>query len=543
MQINSTARHAALLIALSAGWAAAATCAPAAHPGGNWPMYGGNLANTRNQTAEKVIGVGNVGTLKKAWAFTPNYDGVNKGITESEPIVGDGCVYITTASGWLYAVNADSGELVWEKRIIGQSSGQCCAGVLFAPAVRDGVLYLGASRGQRTDVDKFSGLNSSFIIALDSQTGETIWKTPVATEPGGYTDSSVKFYSKFPRTYRDPVTGKITGQNGVVWLGISTPEEIVPKSDLLTGPQPVTGGFVILDARDGHQLVRTIPVPADEYAIRHDRGGSIWSTAAIDGDGYGYAGTGQPNPWQAPQSDYTDAIIRFDMARARDASGKEIDAGGAVTNPNFGKITGAFWGTLDNGLDLDFAGSPTLYKNSVTGEQMVAEVQKAGRIHAGITSAMVGKSVSSWQLPVTPMGSLATNFCSAANDGTNVYATGATVGLLWSINGTTGVPNWVKQVAATSSGDNPVQLANGVLFYADEADGLTAFNSATGDVAFQRAMSADVGTTCKNVGPGVAIARNTVYAMCGGRPGGAVSPKSATEAPSPSGWLIAYRLQ
>lgn len=509
-------------------------------------MYGGNLANTRNQTAEHSIGAGNVATLAKAWAFTPNsVNGTGKGSTQSEPVVGDGCVYFTTSIGWVYAVNADTGELVWEKRIVGTSSGQCCAGVLFAPAVNDGVVYVGASHGDRTKVDPYSGLNATFIIALDSQTGETIWQSPaLATEPGGYTDSSVKFYSKFPKpTFVDPLTRKKTGQDGVVWLGISTPEEIIPATGWPMGPQPIAGGFLILDARDGHQLVRTIPVPPEEYAIRHDRGGSIWSTIAIDDDGYGYAGTAQPNPWEGTvlPSDYTNAIIKFDMARARGVDGKEIDGLGAATNPNFGKILGTFWGSLDLGQDLDFAGSPTLYKN-VSGEQMVAEVQKAGRIHAGRTSSMVGKTVSSWFFPLTPTGSLMNSFCSAANDGTNVYATGSTIGVLWSLNGTTGVPNWVIQVAGTSAGDNPVQLANGVVYYSNEADGLYAFDPATGAQLWTRAMSTD-GGPCKNIGPGVAIARNTIYAMCGAGPNSAV--KGSTEptgAAAQSGWLIAYRL-
>lgn len=484
----------------------AATCA-GPHAGGDWPLYGQNTHNTRRQDAETTIDAANVGTLTNAWRFTPADFG-GTGRMESTPVVGEGCVYVSTSSGFVYALNADSGELVWGKRLATASAGQCCGGTIFAGAVHDGVVYFGVGRHQRTP-DPISGKTATFITALNSQTGAEIWKSPeLALEPGAYTNSSVVYYK------------------GLVWLGISGDEVIVPG----LAPNNRVGGFVIVDAANGTPLVRTRTVPIEDFEIRGDAGGSIWSTAAIDDDGYGYAGTGQPNAWEGSiQSDYTNAIIKFDMERMRNGA----------WNPYFGQILGTIPGDRDLGRDVDMAGSPSLYRDA-DGLQMVAAAQKSGNLHAGRTSSglPVGpQMLHVWEFPLSGIGSPLYNFCSVANDGSNVYAVGAIPGQLWSINGTTGAPNWVQAVN-TNLAAEPVAFANGVVYFPGQNGTLYALDATTGNVLLQRNMRADGATGCANIGGGLAIARNTVYAMCGDRGNTAITaPESAA-----SGWVMAYRL-
>lgn len=507
MRTTSILKQVAFAIALTTAVAhAQAICAPAAHSGGDWPMYGQNLHNTRKQDAESAINTANVGTLTKAWTFTPAEVG-GLGRLESTPVVAEGCVYFATSSGFVYALNADTGELVWKKRVATTSVGQCCGGTIFAGAVHDGVVYFGVGRNQR-QVDPISGKTGTFIIALNSQTGEDIWKSPeLALETGAYTNSSVVYYKD------------------MVWLGISGAEVIVPT---LT-PQRV-GGFVIVDATDGHLLVRTLTVPDDEFAVRGDAGGSIWSTMAVDDDGFGYASTGQPNPWEGSvQSDFTNAIIKFDMERMRN---------GAL-NLDFGKILAAFHGDLDLGRDVDLAGSPTLYQDA-DGAQMVAAAQKSGNLHAGFTTSPLSvgpEMLHKWAFPLSGVASPLFNYCSAANDGTNIYGAGGVPGQLWSVNGTTGVPNWVQPVN-TLFAAQPVALANGVVYFPGENGTLYAFDAATGNVLLQRDMHADTDPSCANIGGGIAVARNTVYVMCGDRGSTDFAAPDAT----PSGWITAYRL-
>ena len=88
--------------------AASATCAPANAPGGDWPSYGHDLHNTRNQTDEHVIGTSNASSLAPAWSFSIAAAKGTGGF-QSTPVEADGCVFAATNTGWVFAVNADTG--------------------------------------------------------------------------------------------------------------------------------------------------------------------------------------------------------------------------------------------------------------------------------------------------------------------------------------------------------------------------------------------------------------------------------------------------
>src|SRR5687767_5444713 len=93
-------------------------CASASHKGGDWPNYGHDLDNTRNQPKEKKIGTLEAAQLQPAWTFSSEAnDGA--GDFSGTPIVVDGCVYVASNDGWVFAVNADNGKLVWSSKIKG----------------------------------------------------------------------------------------------------------------------------------------------------------------------------------------------------------------------------------------------------------------------------------------------------------------------------------------------------------------------------------------------------------------------------------------
>src|SRR3954453_3575581 len=92
-----------------------AKCADPSVPGGEWPSYEQNLFNTRAQDAEKKIDASNVGSLTAKWTFSAMHEG-GTGSFETTPVVAEGCVSMTTGSGYIYAINADTGALVWKGR-------------------------------------------------------------------------------------------------------------------------------------------------------------------------------------------------------------------------------------------------------------------------------------------------------------------------------------------------------------------------------------------------------------------------------------------
>jgi polyvinyl alcohol dehydrogenase (cytochrome) len=76
-----------------------------------WPVAGQNLNGTRNQADEHLIGPSNVNTLTPKWIFTTGGD------VSATPTVADDAVYFPDWAGNLYAVNKDTGQLIWSHKI------------------------------------------------------------------------------------------------------------------------------------------------------------------------------------------------------------------------------------------------------------------------------------------------------------------------------------------------------------------------------------------------------------------------------------------
>ena len=86
-----------------------AGCSTAKSAGGDWPMYGHDYGNSRFQDRESKIGTVQAATLQQAWAFSTN----GKGDFTGTPVESDGCIYVGSNNGWAFALNADTGKLVW----------------------------------------------------------------------------------------------------------------------------------------------------------------------------------------------------------------------------------------------------------------------------------------------------------------------------------------------------------------------------------------------------------------------------------------------
>jgi outer membrane protein assembly factor BamB len=425
------------------------------------------------------------------------------GSFQTTPIVAEGCVYMTTGSGQIYALNADTGEVVWKGRFAETVSGVCCGSTLFAPTVKDGVLYQLVSRNS----DTAGRGKGPYAIALNSQTGKEIWKSEsVATEPGAYTNASTVLY------------------DGLIFFGISGAE----------GGNQNAGGYAILDAKTGKILMRVHTVPQSQVEDGYG-GGSIWSTAAVDTKtGYAYAGTGQPtNPNR--EHERINAILKIDLNRGHGTFGEIVDAYKATPDSKLQSSPACQSGPPEASTascvytDVDFSASPTLLKDS-RGNPLVVEYQKSGVLHAAHRDTMQ----RAWEATLSGIGAPAGNYASTATDGTSVFGVGTYPGQMFSIGRDFGSYQWVAPVV-TTVGANPVTYANGVVLTADGKGFLDAYDSATGVPLLHHSMQSDVGAQCLNTGGGVAIARNTVYAVCGER--------DVTFGPSDvaTGWVIAYQ--
>jgi outer membrane protein assembly factor BamB len=110
----------------------------------NWPMYGLNPARTRYLPAQ-----GMKPPFRKLWRHT------DKPLLEFPPIYVGGKLYAVNNNGYAYALDADTGKVLWERRI----------GVLNAssPTYYRHRLYI-------------VNLVPGHIVKLDAKTGRTIWK-------------------------------------------------------------------------------------------------------------------------------------------------------------------------------------------------------------------------------------------------------------------------------------------------------------------------------------------------------------------------------
>ena len=453
-------------------------CAALNSPGGEWRFYSGTLDGHREQLEEKTIGTDNASGLGVAWR-TATPDG---GVIHSTPVVVDGCVFTGTDLGNVFALNADTGKVVW-KRAVGESEGSNTfegAGIVGSPAVSGGLLYVGATTPK-----------GSVLSALDQATGKVVWRRVVDKDEGGGLDSS-------------PVPFK-----GMIFQAFKGDE----SSD---HSKP---GFVILDGSRkgrGKILVKTYNIPEKDYKDGY-RGGSIINTPAVDlKKMLVFAGTG--NPASEKQHPITNSLLKIDADPRSKTFGK-ILASRRGTSDSYPAPQDVDSPTCRNDLqwpigryscaqfDYNFLASPNLWTNS-DGRQMFGGLQKSGVYTAVYTDTME----VAWQATVG-MACFGCNLSSTAVDENGIYVA-VTGGNLYSLNRDTGAVQWATPQTG-SFRYNGLAVANGVVYSLNDAAGtLQAFDASSGALLLAHPFMQDSETPMHDMGnsSGVSVARNTVFA-------------------------------
>src|ERR1700688_3730035 len=137
---------------------------------GQWPVAGQDLSNSRNQPAEHLIDPSNVSTLNLTWTFTTG------GSVSATPTVAGNAVYFPDWAGNLYAVEKETGQLIWSHKI-SEYDGFQTAISRVSPAVHGNQLILGDNENPDA---AHAGAN---IIAVDRKTGALMWITNVEAHP------------------------------------------------------------------------------------------------------------------------------------------------------------------------------------------------------------------------------------------------------------------------------------------------------------------------------------------------------------------------
>jgi glucose dehydrogenase len=86
---------------------------------------------------------------------------------ETSPIVVNGVMYVTTSFSQVYALNAQTGEQLWYyKQPLGPITTYCCGPNNRGVAVAEDKVYLATLDAK--------------LVALDAKTGNKVWQTDIA---------------------------------------------------------------------------------------------------------------------------------------------------------------------------------------------------------------------------------------------------------------------------------------------------------------------------------------------------------------------------
>ena len=487
---------------------------------GQWRIAGQNLSNSWSQPAEHSINPANVSTLTPKWVFTTGGD-----VSATSTVDGN-AVYFPDWGGNLFAVEKNSGRLIWSHKI-SEYDGVEGAISRVSPAVDRNQVIIGDIANSK---QPHNGAN---VISVDRQTGTIQWMTQVDEHPAAI------------------ITGSPVVFDGMVYIGISSNEETLA----LNPAYPCCsfrGSIVALDEKSGAMRWKTFDMPDNGGQPGGYSGGAMWQPPAIDPKrGMLFAATG--NNYTAPAAveacqnatptancaaadDFFDTALALDLKSGQIKWSKKLQGIDTFTgtcgfgaarptpgNPNC---------PVPDSQDFDFGGAgPNLVGN------IVGFGQKSGIYWA--LDPDNGNIV--WSTLVGPGSSLGGIEWGTATDGQRIYVAIAnrfqlpytlvpsgqkiTWGAWSALDVATGKILWQTADPTTGTIDTgSVSVANGVMYAGSYSGQMYALDTTTGKILWNFASGGTVidgpsivdgtlywGSGYRSIPPG--IGNNKVYAF------------------------------
>jgi alcohol dehydrogenase (cytochrome c) len=272
----------------------------AANDSANFLHTNGNYWQTRFHPAGQITPA-NVKNLRTAWIFQTDI----LDTLETSPIVVNGVMFVTTAFDHVYALNAQTGDQIWEyKHKMGPVTTYCCGPNNRGVAVYGDNVYVATLDAK--------------LVALDAKTGDVKWSKDVADPEKGYSETMAP-----------------TAVKGLILLGTNGGEYgirgFVKAFDAATGdlkwtfdtaPENSQGVWATKDAT-GRDMHRDIAAEKEAYAKNGDPyktlGGGVWQNPSVDlATNRIYFVVGNPSPdldgsLRPGDNLYTDSLVSLDL--------------------------------------------------------------------------------------------------------------------------------------------------------------------------------------------------------------------------------------
>ncbi|HZQ55383.1 MAG TPA: PQQ-binding-like beta-propeller repeat protein [Bryobacteraceae bacterium] len=508
---------------------------PAFPNGANTPEWNGwstSITNSRFQdSAAAGFSAGSLDKLKLKWAF--NLGAVTE--ARSQPAVLGDTVFVGSATGAFYALDAGSGCTFW--------------GFRAASGIRGGAA-LGDAGGTRAVFFTDTG---GHVYALNAQTGQLLWKVRPAEHFATVGTATPRYY------------------NGVVYQAFSSFEEVLgadPKYQCCT----FRGSVVALKAATGEKLWQTFTIPDKAKPTEKSpagtqqygpSGAAVWATPTIDEQaGALYVATG--DNYSDPPTNTSDAVLAMDLKTGKLLWSAQLTEDDVFTNACSMPLPGNC--PKKHGADSDF-GQPPILLNLSGGKRVLAIAQKSGMAY-GVDPDAKGKVL--WQTRLGKGGPLGGSQWGSASDGSKVYVAISDLGLgavpdakspkhyklvpnpkqgggLYALDPATGKIEWSAAAIPCAAGRtdcSPAQSAAvtaipGAVFSGSVDGHLRAYSTETGKVLWDMDTAREFptvdgrpahGGSLDVAGPAVAngmIFVNSGYGQWGGMPGNVLLAFSA----------------
>ena len=400
----------------------------------DWLMCGFNLQRTGENPFESILTPSTVGGLHELWSFDLG------AVTIMQPVFAAGIVvngspkdlvYMGAEHGDLYAIDVDSGAMVWHQNLGSQQT--TCHDMPDHVFGVSGSPFL-----DRANNRMFVVGGDGKMYALDLSTGATLsgWPLTVTSDPA------------HEHTY-----GGVNVNNGIAYA------EIASYCDL----RPYHGKIVAVKIATNTVLGAFLPAGPSV------NGGGIWGPGGVSIDpATGDLFTATGNALTNPESfRYCEDVV-------------ELSSALRVVGSNYPGLTGA---------DVDFGATPILYQPpgcppmvAAKNKSGVLVTYERGNVSGGPAQRLQIANISDWQFNGIPAWSDTTHllYISNSSDSNSFQTKHGMVALSVDSNCNLRLA-WQTTVGPNFASVSPPTVAGGVVYYGNGPDNqLLAFDAVTG---------------------------------------------------------------